>query len=101
MRIKFHRCSKLKTPVELVTDKMIMYLDALHNSNSPRKIDNKICHRCSKINTPVELVIDRLIMSLDGLHTSNLPRQIDHPKYTIFGKMTLFLEGIVVRRCYM
>ena len=34
-----HRCSKLKTPVELVYDKLIMYLDVLQTSNFPRKID--------------------------------------------------------------
>ena len=37
---KCHICSKLKTPAELVTDKLIMYLDGLHNSNSSRKIDH-------------------------------------------------------------
>ena len=29
-------CSKLKIPVELVTDEPIMSLDELHTSNSPR-----------------------------------------------------------------
>ena len=40
---KCHRCSKLRTPVELVTDKLIMSLDGLHTSNSARKIDNPKC----------------------------------------------------------
>ena len=30
----------MKTPVELVTDKLIMSLDGLHTSNLPRQIDN-------------------------------------------------------------
>ena len=40
---KCHRCSELKTPVELVTDKLIMYLDGLHTLNSPRKMDHPKC----------------------------------------------------------
>ena len=34
----FHRCSNLKTPFELVTDKLIKSIDGLHTSNSPRQI---------------------------------------------------------------
>ena len=37
------RCSKLDTPVELVTDKLIMSLDGLLTSNLPREIDHKKC----------------------------------------------------------
>ena len=33
----------MKTPVELVTDKMIMSLDGLHTFNSPRKIHHPKC----------------------------------------------------------
>ena len=33
----------MKIPVELVTDKLIMSLDGLHISNSPRKIDHPKC----------------------------------------------------------
>ena len=40
---KFHSCSKFKTPVELVIDKLIMSLDGLHDSNSPRQIDHPKC----------------------------------------------------------
>ena len=40
---KCHRCSKLNTPVELVTDKLIMSLDRLHTSNLPGKIDHPKC----------------------------------------------------------
>ena len=36
-------CSKLKTPVELVTDKLILSLGGLHTSNSPRKMDHPKC----------------------------------------------------------
>ena len=38
-----HRCSKLKTTVELVTDKLIISLDGLHTSNSPGQIDHPKC----------------------------------------------------------
>ena len=37
---KCHRCSKLKTSVELVTDKPIMSLDELHTSNLLRQTDH-------------------------------------------------------------
>ena len=40
---KCHRCYKLKTPVELFTEKLIMSLDGLHTSNSPRQIDHPRC----------------------------------------------------------
>ena len=40
---KCHRCSKLKTPVEQATDKLIISLDGLHTSNLPRKIDHPKC----------------------------------------------------------
>ena len=40
---KYHRCSKLRTPVELVTDKLIMSLDGLHTSNMSRQIDHPKC----------------------------------------------------------
>ena len=39
----YHRYSKLKTPVELVTDKLIMSLDGLHTFNSRRQIDHTKC----------------------------------------------------------
>ena len=40
---KCHICSKLKKPVELVTDNLIMSLDGLHTFNLPTHIDNKKC----------------------------------------------------------
>ena len=40
---KYHRCSKSKTTVELVTDKLIMNLDGLHASNFHRQIDHTKC----------------------------------------------------------
>ena len=40
---KCHRCSKWKTPIELVSDELIMSLDGLHTSNSLRKIDHPKC----------------------------------------------------------
>ena len=37
---KCQRCSKLKTPVEVISDKLIIFLEELPTSNSPRQIDN-------------------------------------------------------------
>ena len=37
---KYQRCSKLKTPVEVIYDKLIMYLEGLATSNSPIQIDH-------------------------------------------------------------
>ena len=34
------KCSKLKTPVEAVSDKLIMFLEGLPTSNLSRKIDH-------------------------------------------------------------
>ena len=35
---KCQRCSKLKTPVELISDKLVMFLEGLPTSNSSRQI---------------------------------------------------------------
>ena len=35
-----HICYKRKTPIEIVSDKLIMYIDGLNSSNSPRQIDH-------------------------------------------------------------
>ena len=40
---KYHRCSKLKTLVELVTYKLIMSLDGIHTSILPRQVDHPRC----------------------------------------------------------
>ena len=37
---KCQKCSKLKTPVEVVSDKLIKFLEGLPTSNSSRKIDH-------------------------------------------------------------
>ena len=37
---KCQKCSKLKTPVEVVYDKLIMFLEGLPTSNSSRQIDH-------------------------------------------------------------
>ena len=36
-------CSKLNTLVDLVYDKLIMFIEGLPTSNSPRKIDHPKC----------------------------------------------------------
>ena len=40
---KCKRCSKLKTPVEVISDKLIMFLEELPNSDSPRQIYHSKC----------------------------------------------------------
>ena len=40
---KYQRFSKLKITVELVTDKLIVYLDGLHTYNLPRRIYHPKC----------------------------------------------------------
>ena len=40
---RYNICYKLKTPVELVTDKLSMYLDGLHTFNPRRQIDYPKC----------------------------------------------------------
>ena len=35
------KCSKLKTPVEVVSDKLIMFLEGLPTSNLSRQIDHQ------------------------------------------------------------
>ena len=37
------RCSKLKAPVEIISDKLVMYLEGLPTSNSPRQMDIPKC----------------------------------------------------------
>ena len=37
---KCQKCSKLKTPVEVVSEILIMFLEGLPTSNSSRKIDH-------------------------------------------------------------
>ena len=42
MRIKnVKKCSRSKTPVEVVSDKLIMFLEELPTSNSSRQIDHQ------------------------------------------------------------
>ena len=41
--LKYHGCFKWKTPVELVSDKLIMCLDGLHTYNSLRQIYHPKC----------------------------------------------------------
>ena len=38
---KCHRCSQLKTPVNLVAEKLIMSIDELHTYNLPRQNDHQ------------------------------------------------------------
>ena len=41
--LKLHGCSKSKTPIELVSDKLIISPYGLNTTNSPRQIDHPKC----------------------------------------------------------
>ena len=53
---KCHRCSKLKTPVELVSDKLIMSIDVLYTSNLHRKIHHPKCTILAKDTVVLDFV---------------------------------------------
>ena len=40
---KCQRCSNIKPPAEVISDKLIMFLEGLPTSDSPRKIDHPKC----------------------------------------------------------
>ena len=55
----FQRCSKLKTPVEVIPDKLIMFLEGLPTSNSPRKIDNPECTILTKVTVVMDVILQK------------------------------------------
>ena len=57
MRIKCQRCSKLKTPVELISDKLIMSLEGIPTSKSPRKIDHPKCTILTKDTAVLDVIL--------------------------------------------
>ena len=51
------RLSKLKTPVELVSNKLIMYLEGLPTYDSPRKIDHPKCTIFTKDTVVLDFIL--------------------------------------------
>ena len=45
---KCQKCSKLKPPVEVSSDKLIMFIEGLPTSNSSREIDHQKCTTLTK-----------------------------------------------------
>ena len=61
---KHHIRSKWKTPVELVSDKLIMFLDGLHTLNSPRKTDHPKCTILEKDTDVLDVIFQNYIQEL-------------------------------------
>ena len=53
------RCSKLKTPVELISDKLIMSLEGLPTSNLPSKIDHPKCTILTKNTVALDVILQK------------------------------------------
>ena len=58
------RCSKLKTPVELISDKLIMSLEGLPTSDLPRKIDHPKCTILIKDTVVLGVILDKYFKDL-------------------------------------
>ena len=52
-------CSKLKTPVELISDKLIMSLEGLPTSNLPRQIDHPKCTILTKDTVVLDVILQK------------------------------------------
>ena len=61
---KCHRCSKLKTPVELVNDKTIVSLGGLHTSNSTSQIDPPKCTILENDTIFFDVILQKLFQEL-------------------------------------
>ena len=53
------RCSKLKTPVELISDKLIISLEGLPTSNSPSQIDHPKCTILKKDTVVLDVILQK------------------------------------------
>ena len=69
----YQRCSKLKTPVELISDKLIMSLGGLPTSNLPKKIDHPKCTILTKDIVVLDVIIQKYFhdLFLDNLIYEN------------------------------
>ena len=54
---KCQRWSKLKTPVEVISDKLIMFLEGLPTSNLPRQIDHLKCTTRTKETVVLDVML--------------------------------------------
>ena len=55
----YQRCSKLITPVKLIPDKLIMYLEAFPTSNLPRKIYQPKCTILTKDAVVLDVILQK------------------------------------------
>ena len=70
----FQRCSKLKTPVELISDKLIISLEGLPTSNLPRRIDHPKCTILAKETVVLDMILQKYFkdLFLDDVICENL-----------------------------
>ena len=55
----FQRCYKLNTPVEVISDKLIMFLEGLTTSNYPRQIDYPKCTIFTKDTIVLDVILQK------------------------------------------
>ena len=55
----FQRCSKLKPPVEVISDKLIMIIEGFPTSNSPRQIDHPKCNILTKDTVVLDVILHK------------------------------------------
>ena len=56
---KCQRCSKLKTPVEVISDKMIIIHEGLPTSNPPRQMDHPKCTILTKDTVVLDVILQK------------------------------------------
>ena len=69
----FQRCSKLKPPVKLISDKLIMFIEGLPNSNLLRKTDHPKCTILTKYTVVLDVMLQKYFKdsSLDNVICEN------------------------------
>ena len=56
---KCQRCSKLKTPVEVISDKLIMFIEGLPTSNLPRQNNHPKCTILTKDTVVLDVILQK------------------------------------------
>ena len=56
---KCQRFSNMKPPFEVISDKLIMFLEVLPNSNSPGKIDHPKCTTLTKDTVVLDVMLQK------------------------------------------
>ena len=53
----FQRCSNMKPPAEVISDKLIMIIEGLPTSDSPRQIDHQKCTTLTKDTVVLDVML--------------------------------------------